>query len=104
MELRGSVVDYAERAASLLTDDGVFVVCFAGQDPRAEEALQSAGLNLLIRQDVIFRADLPPTITVLAGQKSACETLRPPAILIRDKNSQFTAEYMAMRHRLDAPI
>lgn len=104
MELRGSIIDYANRAASLLTDDGVFVVCFSGQDPRAEEALRLAGLHLLLRQDVIFRADLPPTITVLAGQKSACKTLRPPVIVIRDENSQFTTEYMAMRHRLDAPI
>ena len=104
MELRGSIADYALRAAQLLSDDGVFVVCFAGQDPRGEAAITDAGLHLKVRQDVIFRADLPPTITVLAAQKSSCQADRRPPIVIRNAEGQFTEAYMAMRHRLGAPI
>ena len=104
MELRGSIADYALRAAEMLTEDGIFVVCFAGQDPRGEAAIETAGLHLKVRQDVIFRADLKPTITVLAAQKKPCVAHHTPPIVIRNAMGKFTDEYMAMRHRLGAPI
>ncbi|MEC8379106.1 MAG: methyltransferase [Myxococcota bacterium] len=104
MELRGSIADYALRAAQMLSEDGLFVVCFAGQDTRGEAAIKEAGLHLKLRQDVIFRADLLPTITVLAAQKSPCEVNRISPVVIRNAQGDFTDEYMAVRHRLGAPI
>ena len=59
-----------ETAAKHLEDDGTFVVCFAGTDPRGEESIKEAGLHLCLRQDIVFRADLPPTITILVAKKT----------------------------------
>lgn len=104
MELRGSIFDYSQCAANILTEDGTFVVCFSGTDPRGEASIKAAGLHLRVRQDVIFRSDLAPTITVLAAQKTPGPIdIRSP-IYIRDAARQFTHDYMAMRRRLKAPI
>ena len=97
MELRGSIFDYAQAASLRLAEDGVFAVCFAGQDPRAEEALSHAQLYCRLRQDVVFRADLAPTISIFVAQKQPCTTQHPPPIVIRDAQGNWTTEYMRIR-------
>ena len=98
MELRGSIIDYAKAASVRLKDNGVFVVCFAAGDPRALQGIYEAGLYCSFRQDVIFRADLPPTISIFVAQKGACDLNHAPPITIRDKRGQWTQSYTAVRN------
>ena len=98
MELRGSIIDYAKAAAIRLKDDGVFVVCFAAKDPRGLQGIKEAGLYCSMRQDVIFRADLPPTISIFVAQKTPCDFHHAQPITIRDSQGQWTPSYTAVRN------
>jgi tRNA1Val (adenine37-N6)-methyltransferase len=98
MELRGSITDYAKAAQIRLKEDGVFVVCFPTKDPRGPQSLKEANLHCLLRQDVIFRADLPPTISIFVAQKNTCITQYPPPITIRDHQGQWTENYNRIRN------
>jgi tRNA1Val (adenine37-N6)-methyltransferase len=100
MELRGSIYDYCITAKRILAPDGLFIVCFSGTDPRAEDAITSAGLELLVRQDVIFRADLPPTIAVFAAKHSVNERLPDRRLQIRDAQGEWTKEFIAVRAKM----
>ena len=81
---------------------GVFVVCFAGTDPRGEEALVEAGLHLHIRQDVVFRFGQPPTITVLAAKKTPTkEPERREPIVIRDADGAWTEDFWKIRKSME---
>ena len=97
MELRGSIIDYAQAAAPLLNEDGVFVVCFAAGDPRGMLALEKANLHCSMRQDVIFRAGRPPTISIFVAKKHPCTFQHAPAITIRDSHGEWTEEYGRVR-------
>lgn len=55
-ELHGDVFDYCRAAARSLGDDGSFGFCYAANDPRPEQAVAQAGLTLVDRQAVHFRA------------------------------------------------
>ena len=98
MELRGSIVDYAKAAFIRLNEDGVFVVCFAAGDPRGPQALYEAGLHCSYRQDVIFRANRPPTISIFVAKKTSCTLEYAPPITIRDTQGKWTKNYMAVRN------
>ena len=98
MELRGSIFDYAQAAALRLHDDGYFVVCFAAQDPRALQALSDAGLYCWSTLDVVFRADLPPTISVFTAKKHPPTKQKHKIITIRDEHGFWTEEYHHIRH------
>ena len=98
MELRGSIIDYAKAASLRLKDDGIFVVCFAAGDPRGFQSIQESGLHCSLRQDVIFRADLPPTISIFVAQKRSCIFEHAPPITIRDAQGKWTKSYMAVRN------
>ena len=97
MELRGSIFDYALAAKHYLKPDGTFVICFAAPDPRAEEALKKAGFYISLRQDVVFRADLPPTISVFVARKVDGPRSQPPPIRIRDEKGAWTQSYQNIR-------
>jgi tRNA1(Val) A37 N6-methylase TrmN6 len=101
MELRGSIADYALAAARALSPVGVFVVCFAGQDPRGEQALAAAGLFLHRRVDVYFRAKLPPTICILVARRQM-SAVQQERFTIRDQNGVWTEEYLKMRLEMGA--
>ena len=98
MELRGSIIDYAKAASLRLKEDGIFVVCFAAGDPRGLQGIQEAGLYCSLRQDVIFRADLPPTISIFVAQKTPCDVHHAPPITIRDAEGKWTPSYTAVRN------
>ena len=103
MELRGSIIDYAKAASLRLKEDGIFVVCFAAGDPRGLQGIQEAGLYCSHRQDVIFRADLPPTISIFIAQKKPCSLEMLPPITIRDANGKWTESYTAVRNFTPLP-
>lgn len=106
MELRGSIFDYARAAARCLAPDGVFVVCFAGQDPRGEAAIAAAGLHLHARLDVRFRAILPPTICLLTARAAPLPDGQPvdrQVFTIRDDQNVWTSPYLQMRAEMGGP-
>ena len=99
MELRGSIFDYAKAASQRLSPNGTFVVCFASGDPRASQALQEASFFCAQRMDVVFRADLPPTISIFTCQKEPTQT-QTRCVTIRDSNGQWTEDYTKVRNFL----
>lgn len=103
MELRGNIFDYARRAARAMRPDGIFVCCFSGTDPRAEIALAEAGLHLRVRQDVFFRAILPPTVALFAATRTAGPRVDRPPLVIRDGDGRWTDEYLQIRSEMGGP-
>lgn len=95
-ELHGDIFDYCRVAARHLLPTGRFVFVHAAGDIRPEEAVARAGLQLLCRQDVLFRSHLEPTIALFvcgfAGQRQDAA-----AFVIRDAQGHWTDEYLAMR-------
>jgi tRNA1Val (adenine37-N6)-methyltransferase len=104
MELRGTIFDYARTAARAVRPDGWFVVCFAAQDPRAEAAAAHAGLHLRRRLDVVFRADQPPMICVLAASPTPGPFHRDPPFFIRDAEGEWTEPYFALRRQMGTDV
>lgn len=101
-ELHGDVFDYCSAAARSLAPGGVFCFCHAARDPRPEAAVAAAGLALISRQEVRFRAHHPPMIALFtcAGEGQRDD---PPAFNLRDANGRWTPEYLAMRTEMGAP-
>ena len=103
MELLGDVFDYCRTAALALAPEGRFALCHAGADPRPEQAIAAAGLQLLARQDVFFRAGRPPTIALFLCGWSGPREDRPP-VVIRDEEGQWTPQYLAIRREMGGPF
>jgi tRNA1(Val) A37 N6-methylase TrmN6 len=101
-ELHGDVFDYCRAAARSLSSDGVFCFCHDANDPRPEQAIAHVGLTLVQRQQVHFRASFPPRLAlfICAWQGSRTD---PPALVIRDRQGHWTAEYLALREEMGAP-
>ncbi len=95
-ELHGDVFDYCRVAAEHLQPEGRFVFVHAARDPRPEQAVRQAGLQLLSRQEVLFRSHLEPTVALFVcgfqGDRSD-----PPAFVIRDSQGHWTEQYLEMR-------
>jgi tRNA1(Val) A37 N6-methylase TrmN6 len=100
-ELCGDVFDYCQAAARSLAVGGMFCFCHAADDARPEHAVARAGLTLLSRQEVFFRADMAPRMALFtcawAGKRSD-----PAALSIRDRTGQWTAEYLVIRQEMGA--
>jgi tRNA1Val (adenine37-N6)-methyltransferase len=101
-ELHGNVFDYCAAAARSLGDTGVFSFCHAADDPRPEQAIAMAGLTLVRRQPVSFRAILSPRIALFTCAWQG-ERADPPPLVIRDREGRWTAEYLAIREEMGAP-
>jgi len=70
LEVRGDIGDYALAAARILAPGGVFACVFPlDQVARAEAAYRDAGLQLMHRQDVIFKEGNPYGIALFAGSR-----------------------------------
>jgi tRNA1(Val) A37 N6-methylase TrmN6 len=68
LEVRGDIGDYAKAASRILAPGGIFACVFPlDQVARAEKAYLEAGLHLMRRQDVIFKAGEPYGIALFAG-------------------------------------
>lgn len=100
MELRGNVYDYAETAARIMKDDGWFVCCHAGNDPRLEAAMIKAGLHVIVRQDIVFREGKSPTISIVAARKSSAQREDWKPIVIRDQSGQEKDYYNSIREEM----
>ncbi len=104
MELRGSIADYAVAAARILREDGTFVVCFAAGDARGEPAIAAAGLHLRVRQDVVFRGQQAPTITVFVATHEDGPCDRREAFGIRGADGEWTEAYFEMRRAMGTEV
>jgi tRNA1(Val) A37 N6-methylase TrmN6 len=101
-ELHGDIFDYCQAAARSLATAGILCFCHAADDPRPEQAVTRAGLTLVQRQLVYFRASLPPRLALFTCAWQGCRT-DPPALVIRDQTGRWTAEYLAVREAMGAP-
>jgi tRNA1Val (adenine37-N6)-methyltransferase len=101
-ELHGTVDDYCAAAARSLTNTGSFCFCHTADDPRPEPAIVRAGLRLVHRQLIYFRARLPARLALFtcAWQGGRDD---PAPLVIRDRQGRWTAEYLAMREEMGAP-
>ena len=100
MELRGNVYDYAETAARIVHPEGWFVCCHAGTDPRLEDAMIQNGFHIWHRQDIIFRIDKEPTLSVSLPVKRLQESVKIGFYLvIRTLDSTETDRYRSIRLR-----
>ena len=100
MELRGNVYDYAQTASRIMSDDGWFVCCHAGNDPRLENAMLENGLHVIVRQDIIFREGKTPTISIVACQKSHSPRKDWKPIVIRSKEGLEEEFYNSIREEM----
>lgn len=103
LELHGDVFDWCRVAAPLLAREGRFCFCHNAADPRPVKAIAAAGLVLLARQELHFRADRPPQLAVYTTGWSG-ERRDPPPMRIREANGQFSVEWLGVRRdlRIDA--
>jgi tRNA1(Val) A37 N6-methylase TrmN6 len=101
-ELHGDVFDYCQAAARALASRGMFCFCHAADDPRPEQAIVRAGLTVVCRQQVYFRASLPPRMALFTCAWEGRRTDAPPFV-IRDRQGMWTAEYLALREEMGAP-
>jgi len=105
IEVRGNVADYARTAGRILAPGGLFAFVFPAADARVNEALQSAGLTLVRRRDVVFKEGEPPLIALFAAARTADMpvTVRArggfvePPLIIRGRNGKLHPEYAAVR-------
>ena len=101
-ELRGDVSDYCATAARALSANGVFALVHAANDPRPEPAITAAGLTILSRQDVLFRENKEPVISLFLAGHQGERTDRPP-IVVRDANGKISGPMQAIRILMGAP-
>jgi tRNA1Val (adenine37-N6)-methyltransferase len=102
-ELHGDIFDYCQAAARSLAAQGLFCFCHAADDPRPEHAIRRAGLTLVHRQEVYFRASQPPHMALFTCAWEGVRT-DPPPFVIRDLAGRWTAEYLALRAKMGAPV
>lgn len=109
IEVRGTVADYARKARQILAPGGVFVCVFpTNQDARAIEGIESAGLTLVRRRDVVFKDGEPPLITLFCASRRedippSYEPLVEPPLVIRRRDGGVPPEYSAIRMSFGFP-
>ncbi len=101
-ELHGDVYDYCRAAARSLTADGVFCFCHSARDPRPEQAIAEAGLSLLQRREVYFRACDAPMIALFTCARAG-ERAEAPPLYLRDSQGNWTDDYLRIRAEMGAP-
>jgi len=99
MELCGDIFDFCAAAARALGDEGRFCFCFAAADPRPGEAIRSAGLALLTRQEVVPRAGRRPLLALYTCARYGTRRDLPP-ITVRGASGARTDAFRAVRRHL----
>lgn len=99
LELNGDVFDFCRVAQSRLEPDGRFCFCHGAADPRPEPAVSQAGLALLARREVVFRAGQPPAIALFVCGREGPRS-DPDALTVRCKDGRRTSEYRAVRREM----
>ena len=100
MELRGNIYDYAATAARIVHPEGWFVCCHASTDSRFEDAMIQHGFHVLHRQDIVFRIDKEPTISVVACRKIPGPREDWTPLVIRTLDGKETERYQAVRFEM----
>ena len=100
MELRGNVYDYAKTAARIIHPDGWFVCCHCGTDPRLEDAMTTHGFHVWHRQDVLFRIDKEPTLSIVACRRTKGPREDWPPLVIRRLDGTETERYRSIRSEM----
>ncbi len=103
IELHGSVFDYCAAAARVMSDDGRFCFVHAAADERPEAAVQAAGMTLIARRDVVFRADQPPLISLFTCAWGG-DRQDHPVFTIRGQDGRWTDEYLEMRRTMGTVV
>ena len=100
MEMRGNVYDYAETAARIIHPDGWFVCCHASSDSRLEDAMLQNGFHIWHRQDIVFRIDKAPTISIVACRKIEGTREDWTPLIIRTLDGKETEHYRSIRYEM----
>ena len=99
IELRGDVFDYCRTAAKHMAEEGRFCFCHSAADSRPQEAITRAGMVLLSRREVYFRAGRDPMISLFVcawrGELSACDP-----VVVRDEEGEWTPGYLQIRREM----
>ena len=109
IEVRGSVVDYAQAAARILAPGGLFAFVFPTvQLDRVYSAVNDAGLALVRSRDIVFKEGEPPLITLFAATRAGDipVTYAPyvePPLTIRTRAGGVPPEYSAVRMSFGFP-
>lgn len=104
MELRGTIADYAATAARIMQPNGWFVACFAAADPRGVAGIAAAGLHLRVRQDIVFRGNQAPLISLFAATRVAGDFDHRAPFPIRGKDGEWTAVYHDLREEMGTKL
>lgn len=91
-ELNGDVFDFCRVAAAHLAPNGRFCLCHSATDPRPEQALDQAGLNIVSRRDVSFSSGRRPHIALWVSGWSG-ERVDLPELCVRSADGQRTAAF-----------
>jgi tRNA1(Val) A37 N6-methylase TrmN6 len=105
-EHHGGVEAYCEAAARVLAPGAPFVACEAWiQRERVEPAGRAAGLALSHWREVIPREGKAPLFVVFALTAAARAGIpvRPPPLVVRDRQGRRTPEFMAVREAMGMP-
>ncbi|MCO4743609.1 MAG: methyltransferase domain-containing protein [Proteobacteria bacterium] len=100
VELRGSVMAYAEAAQRWLAPGGGFCFVMASGDERAERAPEEHGFTVLSRIDYLFREGRPPTVSTFFCRRTSegpFPDRRHETVVVRDRHGEWTPEYLAIR-------
>jgi tRNA1Val (adenine37-N6)-methyltransferase len=109
IETRGTVADYAATASRILAPGGVFVFVFPTLEAgRAANAIESAGLKLVRRRDIVFKEGEQPLITLFAASRAedippTYEAWIEPPLIIRMRDGSVSPEYSAVRLSIGFP-
>jgi tRNA1(Val) A37 N6-methylase TrmN6 len=99
LELHGDVFDFCRVAATRLGDGGRLCFCHAADDPRPERAVSEAGLRLLARRPVVFRAGQPPAIALfVCGRDGSRDD--PAVLTVRGPDGERTDQFRAVRRAM----
>jgi tRNA1(Val) A37 N6-methylase TrmN6 len=107
-EMRGAVADYAARAALHLAPGGLFACVFpvqpAFQELRITSAAADAGLVIVRRRDVVFKAGESPVVGLFAMMRATDlpewfrnRTWVEPPLTIRCADGSVHPEYSAVK-------
>ncbi|MBW8864507.1 MAG: methyltransferase [Verrucomicrobia bacterium] len=106
-ELRGTVADYCATAAKHLATGGFFACVFpheATQLARVEAGARAAGLVIVRKRPVVFRAGDPPLVALFGMMRIddlpewfRGQTWTEPDLIIRTRDGKIHPEYSAVK-------
>jgi tRNA1Val (adenine37-N6)-methyltransferase len=103
-EHRGGIEAYCVKAAPLLEPGAPFVGCApTAQAERVMVAARDAGLNIERWRDVVPRAGKAPLFSVFAMKREAVAMTVEAPLVVRDRASRRTEEFVALRAEMGMP-